>query len=211
MSPSAPSAESLSAAAQRLAVALERSGQQIVFAESCTAGLVSATLAQVAGVSRWLCGSWVTYQEDSKQQWLGVSAEMLQQFTAVSEPVAIAMAQGALARTAQADLAVSVTGHLGPQAPPDQDGQVFIAIEIRQATEPSGPGKVQFIQLPPGPRLERQQAVAIAVLDVATHWLTEENAFVPTCGNSPSTAGLSATKPTGGADNPQQGVTDRRS
>ena len=100
---------------------------KIVFAESCTGGLVSATLTRIPGVSSWLCGSAVTYQEETKQAWLNVSAEDLGRFTAVSEQVTRAMAREVLAKTPQADLAVAVTGHLGPDAPPEIDGVVFVA------------------------------------------------------------------------------------
>lgn len=121
----------LFSAARELAVALEQRGAQIVFAESCTAGLVAASLATVPGVSRWLCGSAVTYQEATKERWLGVRGEDLAAFTAVSEQVATSMARGVLSITPQADLAASITGHLGPGAPPDLDGIVIIGIAYR--------------------------------------------------------------------------------
>ncbi len=161
----------LAEAAARLAVALERTGQRIVFAESCTAGLVAASLGQIAGISRWLCGSFVVYQEASKQQWLGVSAESLQQYTAVSGAVAIEMAQGALLRTAHADLAVSITGHLGPGAPPNQDGLAFVAIAGRNRADQSLPIEVHRLDLPPMLRPDRQQLAARSVLDIAAAWL----------------------------------------
>lgn len=168
--------ERLQAAAARLARSLQQSGQQIVLAESCTAGLVAASLGQIAGISRWLCGSWVSYQEASKRQWLAIPAELLYQHTAVSSAVAIAMAQGALMRTDSADLAVSVTGHLGPQAPADQDGQVFIAIACRQPDPALDPPPVLSLRLAAQPRPQRQRLAAIAVLDAASDWLTDQPA-----------------------------------
>ncbi len=57
--------------AQRLVDVLKRLDTKIVFAESCTAGLVSATLARVPGVSAYLCGSAVTYRDEVKTAWVG--------------------------------------------------------------------------------------------------------------------------------------------
>lgn len=115
----------------QIAKLLERSDLKIVFAESCTGGLVSATLARVPGVSNFHCGSAVVYRLDTKTKWLGVPSSMLLDLGAVSEPVARAMAEGVLSVTPEADLAASVTGHLGPNAPPDQDGLIFVGIAIR--------------------------------------------------------------------------------
>lgn len=121
----------LGEAAQRLGVVLQRHQTQIVFAESCTAGLVSASLAAVPGISKWLCGSAVTYQEATKVCWIGVQPTDLENYTAVSEQVARAMAVGVLRFTPHADLAVSVTGHLGPGAPPELDAVIFIGTAVR--------------------------------------------------------------------------------
>ena len=107
--------------------ALKQSNQRIVFAESCTGGMVAFEMTQIPGVSEVFCGSAVTYREATKQKWLGVDAELIQDHTAVSAPVAHQMAAGALAQTPEADLAVANTGHLGPNAPEGFDGLVFIA------------------------------------------------------------------------------------
>ena len=113
---------------------LKESQTRIVFAESCTAGLVSAALARVAGISEFHCGSAVVYRPDTKTRWLGVSADLLKEVGAVCDPVARAMAAGVLERTPEAQLSASITGHLGPNAPADQDGLVFIALAARSAT-----------------------------------------------------------------------------
>ncbi len=110
---------------------LKRSGLKVVFAESCTAGLVSAALAGVAGVSEYHCGSAVTYRDRTKQGWLGIPAATLDRHGAVSAVVARRMAEGVLRRTPEADIAVAVTGHLGPDAPPRLDGLVFVALARR--------------------------------------------------------------------------------
>ena len=110
---------------------LQRYKLRIVFAESCTAGLIAASLARIPGISEWLAGSAVVYQVDTKSCWLGVSRNMLARHGAVSEPVSQEMAAGVLRKTPHADIAVSVTGHLGPNAPSDQDGIVWVTFARR--------------------------------------------------------------------------------
>ena len=88
-------------------------GLRIATAESCTGGLVAATLTAIAGSSDVVERGFVTYSNAAKTELLGVPAELIAAEGAVSEPVASRMAEGALARSA-ADLAVSVTGIAGP-------------------------------------------------------------------------------------------------
>ena len=85
----------------------------IATAESCTGGLVAGALTEVPGSSAVLDRGFVTYSNDAKQQMLGVPAETLRDYGAVSRQTAEAMAQGALAK-AKTDLAVSITGIAGP-------------------------------------------------------------------------------------------------
>lgn len=118
-------------AAKQLAECLRSCDVRVVFAESCTAGLVSASLAKVPGISAWLCGSAVVYREATKTDWLGVSPADLEKFSAVSEPVARAMANGVLERTAEAQASASVTGHFGPGAPEGLDGVVYVSVAAR--------------------------------------------------------------------------------
>ena len=117
--------------ATQLFLALEQTGDVLVLAESCTAGLIAATLARVPGMSRRLAGSFVVYQIDSKVAWLGVSAEMIQQHDVVSREVAESMATQALEHTPYATIAMSITGHLGPDAPVALDGVAWLAIARR--------------------------------------------------------------------------------
>ena len=106
---------------------------RVVFAESCTAGMVSATLAAVPGISDYLCGSMVTYRPEIKENWLGVDHELLVEHSAERDAVTRRMAEAVLERTSAAQLAAAITGHLGPAAPDDLDGVVFIAVAMRQA------------------------------------------------------------------------------
>ncbi|MCT4656142.1 MAG: CinA family protein [Cohaesibacter sp.] len=88
-------------------------GIMIATAESCTAGLIAATLTEIAGSSAVIDRGFVTYSNEAKMDILGVPQEMLDAHGAVSEPVAKAMAQGALAHS-RAQLTISVTGIAGP-------------------------------------------------------------------------------------------------
>lgn len=88
-------------------------GVSITTAESCTGGLLAAALTEIAGASAVFERGFVTYSNQAKQEMLGVLAQSLERYGAVSEPVAREMAQGALMR-AQAGLAVSITGIAGP-------------------------------------------------------------------------------------------------
>jgi PncC family amidohydrolase len=148
--------------AEDLVAVLAAQRVRVVFAESCTAGLVAAWLAAVPGVSEWLCGSAVTYQSATKTAWLGVPEALIASETAVSASVATAMARGVLEKTPQAELAASITGHLGPHAPAGFDGLTFIGLARRQAGEIVC--ETTRYQLQETGRLPRQQEAAARVL-----------------------------------------------
>ena len=99
--------------AGQLGAALKSRRLWLATAESCTAGGIAFAVTQVAGSSQWFDRGFVTYSNAAKRQALGVSAADLRQHGAVSEPVARAMARGALAAS-DAHLAVAVTGIAGP-------------------------------------------------------------------------------------------------
>lgn len=99
--------------AARLLDRARRAGLRIATAESCTGGLVAGAITEVAGSSDVFEAGLVTYSNAAKRALLGVPQEVLDRFGAVSEEVARAMAEGAIARTG-ADLAVAVTGIAGP-------------------------------------------------------------------------------------------------
>ncbi len=88
-------------------------GQKIATAESCTGGLVAALLTEIAGSSAVVDRGFVTYSNEAKQELLGVPADTLAQFGAVSVQTAEAMAKGALARS-RAQITVAITGVAGP-------------------------------------------------------------------------------------------------
>lgn len=99
-------------AATVLAVA-DAKGMKIATAESCTGGLIAALLTEIPGSSSVVERGFVTYSNEAKHELLGVEASLTKRHGAVSEPVARAMAAGALANS-RADMAVSVTGVAGP-------------------------------------------------------------------------------------------------
>ena len=110
---SIPPSTDLVAAARGLGVALESRGWMVATAESCTGGLIAAALTESAGSSAWFERGFVTYSNAAKTDLLGVPQALILEHGAVSEPVARAMATGALARS-RADLALAVTGIAGP-------------------------------------------------------------------------------------------------
>ena len=100
-------------AADRVLNACRRHGLKVATAESCTGGLIAATLTAIAGSSDVVDRAFVTYSNEAKRDMIGVRWDVITKHGAVSEPVARAMASGALRHSA-ADLAVSVTGVAGP-------------------------------------------------------------------------------------------------
>ncbi|MCC7545214.1 MAG: CinA family protein [Aquabacterium sp.] len=112
----------------QLAQALTGRGWMMTTAESCTGGLIAGACTELAGSSLWFDRGVVTYSNEAKVDLLGVPAELIAQHGAVSEPVAMAMAQGALAKS-KAQIAVAVTGVAGPGggSPDKPVGTVWLA------------------------------------------------------------------------------------
>lgn len=92
---------------------LKEKGWTLATAESCTGGLIAKRITDVSGASEVFHYGYVTYANEAKEHLLGVPTALLDQYGAVSEPVAKAMAEGALADSG-ADVAVAVTGIAGP-------------------------------------------------------------------------------------------------
>jgi nicotinamide-nucleotide amidase len=105
--------EELRAAAANLLDTLRAKHLKLVTAESCTGGLVAAALTEIPGSSDVLERGFVTYSNAAKEADLGVEAEILRRYGAVSGETARAMATGAL-QSSPADLSVAVTGIAGP-------------------------------------------------------------------------------------------------
>ncbi|HSR72901.1 MAG TPA: nicotinamide-nucleotide amidohydrolase family protein, partial [Kiloniellales bacterium] len=107
------SPDALLRTAETLLARYRAAGLRLATAESCTGGLLSAVLTEIAGASDVVERGFVTYSNEAKSELLGVPAELIAKKGAVSAEVAEAMAAGALARSA-ANAAVSITGVAGP-------------------------------------------------------------------------------------------------
>ena len=104
-------------------------------AESCTAGMIASKLGDVSGVSQVFSQGFVTYSNDAKEKLLGVPHELLENYGAVSEQVARAMAEGVAKRTG-AMMGLSATGIAGPTGGTDEKpvGLVYMGICYRGET-----------------------------------------------------------------------------
>jgi nicotinamide-nucleotide amidase len=109
---------------------------KVATAESCTGGLIAGALTEIAGSSAVVDRGFVTYSNEAKTELLGVPKALVRKLGAVSEEVAMAMAEGAIAHS-RADLAVAVTGVAGPGGgtPEKPVGMVHFAV-IRRGEAP---------------------------------------------------------------------------
>ena len=112
---------------------LREKNLKISTAESCTGGLVSALFTSVPGSSDVFERGFVTYSNEAKIEMLGVNAEVIKNFGAVSAEVAKEMAAGAL-KNSKADIAIAITGIAGPQSDDTKKpvGLVFIAVATKE-------------------------------------------------------------------------------
>jgi nicotinamide-nucleotide amidase len=110
---------------------LKSRGLKLAFAESCTGGLAAKRMTDVPGSSDYVLGGFVVYQDEAKASLLGVDLQLIRTQGAVSEPVVIAMAEGA-ARKLAADCAIAITGIAGPSGarPGKPVGTVWIASAV---------------------------------------------------------------------------------
>ena len=119
----------------RVAALLDQRGALLVTAESCTGGLIAAACTERAGSSAWFERGFVTYSNEAKHEAIGVDAALIAAHGAVSEPVARAMAEGALAHS-HAQVSLSVTGIAGPTggSPDKPVGTVWFGWSVDGAT-----------------------------------------------------------------------------
>ena len=120
--------------ARQVVEANRKAGRRLAVAESCTGGLVSAALTEIAGSSEVFESGYVTYSNAAKMAELNVCLDVVETFGAVSVATAWAMAQGAL-EASGADVAVAITGIAGPDGGTEQKpvGTVVFARAERQA------------------------------------------------------------------------------
>ncbi|WP_304225096.1 CinA family protein [Gracilinema caldarium] len=101
--------------AEQIFSALKKEKLTLVCAESCTAGLISDTLAAIPGISSVFWGSFVCYQNAAKEKMLGIDPLLIQRFGPVSQEIAEAMSAGALEHSS-ANIALAITGIAGPDS-----------------------------------------------------------------------------------------------
>ncbi len=150
--------------------ALLRERRTIALAESCTAGLLAARLAEPPGASAYLAGGVVSYSNASKVELLGVPAELIEEHGAVSPQVAEAMADGAIARFG-ADLGVGITGIAGPDGGTEAKpvGYVCICVKV-----PDGP-LIARDPVIPGDRVEIKDRACTLALHLIRRLLRGED------------------------------------
>jgi len=147
--------------AQAVLAACRKAGVMAAFAESCTGGMIAACLTDIGGSSDVVERGFVTYSNAAKTEMLGVPAATIDVHGAVSEPVARAMAEGAVANSLAA-VAVAVTGVAGPSGGSAEKpvGLVHLAAARR--------GRVTLHErrVFPGDRAAVRQAATAAALDL---------------------------------------------
>jgi nicotinamide-nucleotide amidase len=141
---------------------LRARGWTVAVAESCTGGLLGATLTAVPGSSRYVRGGVIAYDDELKTGLLGVDEGLLARHGAVSEEVAVAMARGAQRRL-KADVGVGITGVAGPRTEGGKPaGLVYVAM--------SSPAAAKVVRLDDDQGREGNRAAAVAA---ALHLLVE--------------------------------------
>ena len=118
-------------------------GLMLATAESCTGGLVAATLVDIPGSSAVVERGFVTYSNAAKAELLGVPMGLIDHYGAVSEPVAIAMATGALARS-NAQIAVAITGVAGPGGGTATKPEGLVHFACANAGTPTAHARIEF-------------------------------------------------------------------
>ena len=148
---------------QALVKALCAAKKTMVTAESCTGGMIASKIVNVSGASDVFLEGCVTYSNAAKMRTLGVKAETLEKYDAVSRETALEMAEGAR-RRADADYAVSVTGLAGPGGgtPEKPVGTVWLGLATREGVE------ARLLQL----HGNRERIRTLAALN-AMHWVLE--------------------------------------
>lgn len=149
--------------AENLGAALQRGGVMMGTAESCTGGLLAGAITSVAGSSAWFERGFVTYSNAAKVAELSVSGETLDRFGAVSEAVALEMANGVLLATPHAHIAAATTGIAGPggATPGKPVGMVCFGFAMRSA---EGITSRALTEVFTGDRAQIRQAAVIYAL-----------------------------------------------
>lgn len=147
---------------------LHQANWQLATAESCTGGLVASRLTDVPGASGHFTHGWVTYGNEAKIAELGVNPALIETHGAVSEPVAMAMAEGAMQQSGS-DIAVAITGIAGPDGGSAQKpvGTAWIAVATQATTQ-------VWHCFQPRDRLGFKQGISQAALDSVRRTLLQQ-------------------------------------
>lgn len=156
--------EDINDLAARVGRALQRKGLLLAVAESCTGGGVGQAITEIAGSSEWFDCGFITYSNASKTELLDVSAAMIAQHGTVSEEVAAAMAEGAVANS-NAHVAVATTGIAGPggAVPGKPVGTVCFGWALDSHTYPHALTQTERLVFSGDRHAVRQQTIAHAL------------------------------------------------
>jgi nicotinamide-nucleotide amidase len=154
-------------------------GRRVATAESCTAGLLAARLTERPGSSEYVTGGVVAYSNDAKVELLGVDPALIEEHGAVSEPVADAMAEGALRRF-EADTAVAITGIAGPGGGTEEKPVGTVCWSV-QTTD--GRGITRTIRLP-GDRADIRDRSTTVAMHLLRRVLSEAQVQAPTAAST---------------------------
>lgn len=148
-----------------IAAQLRARGQMLATAESCTGGMIAAACTDLSGSSQWFERGFVSYSNEAKAELLGVPPALIEAHGAVSEPVARAMAAGAVAHS-RAQVAVAVTGVAGPTggSPAKPVGTVWFGWAVNGAVHTE-------LQQFPGDRAAVRSATVAHALQRLHHYL----------------------------------------
>lgn len=153
---------------EEIVTLLARHNLTITTAESCTGGLIAATLVNVPGISSYLNEGYITYSNEAKEKLLGVFHETLEQYGAVSMRTAEEMARGAR-RAAEADISIISTGIAGPDGGTKEKpvGLVYLACAYKNGVNVER-------HLFDGDRQEIRRASVQAALALVLHTIQQE-------------------------------------
>lgn len=166
--------DDIAALARRVVTENTAAGRTVAVAESCTGGLVSGALTEVPGSSAVLDRAFITYSNEAKIEMLGVPADLIDTFGAVSVAVAWSMAQGALNRSG-ADVAVAITGVAGPDGGTAQKpvGTVVFARAERDADPDDVTAEMKHFS-DAGSRAEVRREATLIALELLLPGIPEE-------------------------------------
>jgi nicotinamide-nucleotide amidase len=153
---------------EQLAALLE--GEKIATAESCTGGLLAARLTELDGASAYVMGGAVTYSNEAKVRVLGVPARMIAEHGAVSNEVAEAMADGALAEF-ESTIGVGITGIAGPTGGTEEKPVGYVCVCVKR----SDGSKIARDPVIPGTRADIRERSALLAMHLVRRLLIGED------------------------------------